>query len=46
MKFYVNCDTQDLPIGTGGVDWVEVNFASDYLIFSKGSFFQCKATSI
>lgn len=33
----VNCDTQDLPLGTSGVDWVEMNLVQDSLIFSAGS---------
>lgn len=37
LKIYVNCDTQDLPYGTTGVDWVEVNLGADALIFSNGS---------
>jgi hypothetical protein len=37
LKIYVNCDTQDLPVGTTGVDWVEVNLGADALIFSNGS---------
>ena len=37
VKIYVNCDTQDLPVGTTGVDWVEVNKSTDSFIFSNGS---------
>ena len=37
LKIYTNCDTQDQPIGTGGVDWVEINLIYDQLIFSQGS---------
>jgi hypothetical protein len=37
LKIHVNCDTQDLPRGSSGVDWVEVSTTNDKLIFSKGS---------
>lgn len=37
LKIYANCDTQDLPVGTTGVDWVEVNKSTDTFIFSNGS---------
>lgn len=37
LKVYLNCDTQDLPLGSSGVDWVEANLAADFLVFSNGS---------
>ena len=37
IKIYINCDTQDLPFGTSGVDWVELNLTYDKLIYSAGS---------
>jgi len=37
LKIHVNCDTQDEPLGTSGVDWVEMNLTNDRLIFSAGS---------
>lgn len=32
MDIYLNCDTVDSPIGTGGVDWIEMDKDVDYLI--------------
>ena len=37
LKIAFNCDTVDSPYGTGGVDWVDLSLASDYLVFSNGS---------
>jgi hypothetical protein len=37
LKIHVNCDTQDLPRGTSGVSWTEMNLTNDKLIFSAGS---------
>ena len=33
----LNCDTQDLALGTGGVDWVEMSLGNDSLIITNGS---------
>lgn len=32
MDIYLNCDTVDSPVGTGGVDWVLMDVDTDYLI--------------
>jgi len=37
LKIYANCDTLDSPLGTTGMDWVELNLAQDKFIFSAGS---------
>jgi hypothetical protein len=37
VTVHCNCDTQDDPIGTSGVDWIEMNLTYDQLIFSQGS---------
>lgn len=37
LKFYCNCDTTDSPLGTTGVDWVEMVLGTDYLVFTAGS---------
>jgi len=33
----LNCDTQDVALGTGGVDWVEMSLGNDSLIITNGS---------
>jgi len=37
LDIYLNCDTQDQPLNTSGVDWVELDEINDNLIFSGGS---------
>jgi len=37
LKVYINCDTQDVVLGTSGVDWVEFAEGSDKLIFTNGN---------
>lgn len=37
LTIAVNCDNQDQPYGTSGVDWVDVDVSNDYLIFTAGS---------
>jgi len=37
LTIAVNADTADLVYDTSGVDWVDVNLANDYLVFSSGS---------
>jgi len=37
LIIYVNCDTQDEPLNTTGVDWVEFAEGIDQIIFSGGS---------
>lgn len=37
LKVHVNVDTQDLTLGTSGVDWVEFAENSDQLIFTAGN---------
>ena len=37
LKIYVNCDTDDLPLDSSGVDFVEMSVDNDKLIFSDGS---------
>lgn len=32
MDIYLNCDTVDSPLGTSGIDWVELDNDVDYLI--------------
>jgi hypothetical protein len=32
MDIYLNCDTVDSPVGTSGIDWVEMDNDVDYLI--------------
>jgi hypothetical protein len=32
MEIYLNCDTVDSPVGTSGIDWVEMDNDVDYLI--------------
>jgi hypothetical protein len=37
LKVHVNCDSQDQPLGTSGVDWVEFSEGNDQLIFTNGN---------
>ena len=37
LTIHLNCDTQDQPLNTSGVDWVELDETNDSLIFSGGS---------
>lgn len=37
LNVYVNCDTQDQPIGTSGIDWVEFSEGNDQIIFTNGN---------
>lgn len=37
LTIYVNVDSQDLPLNTSGVDWVEFSSGNDKLIFTNGS---------
>lgn len=37
LTIYANCDTQDLALGTSGVDWVEIDGANDYIVISNGT---------
>ena len=37
LTVYINNDTQDQPIDTSAVDWIEVSIANDTLIFSNGT---------
>ena len=37
LTIAVNHDTQDLPYGTSGVDFVDLDVSADYLVFSAGS---------
>ncbi|MFH0805978.1 MAG: hypothetical protein V1901_03835 [Patescibacteria group bacterium] len=37
LKVYINTDTQDLPRGSSGVEFVEMSLVNDSLIFSNGS---------
>lgn len=34
---YINNDTEDSPLETSGVDWIEIDELNDFLIFSGGS---------
>jgi len=37
LSIYINNDTQDQPLNTSGVNWIQLSPANDYLIFSSGS---------
>lgn len=37
LTVYVNHDTDDLPLGTSGVDWIELSIGNDFLVFSNGT---------
>ena len=37
LNIAVNADTQDQPYGTSGVNWVDLDLANDYIIFTAGS---------
>jgi len=37
LTIAVNTDSQDLPYGTSGVDWTEMDLVNDNLIFTAGS---------
>lgn len=37
LTIHVNCDNQDQPLNTSGVDWAEIDVDNDELIFSGGS---------
>jgi len=37
LTVHVNCDTDDQPLGTSGIDWQEMSIANDKLLFSAGS---------
>jgi hypothetical protein len=36
LLVYANCDNDDLPLGSTGVNWIEISI-SDYIIFTNGS---------
>lgn len=42
----INCDTDDLPKGSSGVDWVDMVTTSDYIVMSKGSLIVADGESI
>ena len=37
LKIHINHSTSDLPIGTSGVDWVEIDTTNDEIIFTDGN---------
>lgn len=37
LDIYVNADTQDSPINTSGVDWIQMDTTNDEIIISGGS---------
>ena len=37
LKVYINCDAQDQPFGTSGIDWVEFSEGNDQFIFTNGN---------
>ena len=37
LTINLNCDNQDQPLGSSGVNWVEVSLANDFLVFTNGS---------
>ena len=37
LKIHINHSTSDLPIGTSGVDWIEIDTTNDEIIFTDGN---------
>lgn len=37
LNVHINCDVQDQPLGTTGIDWVEFSEGNDQLIFTNGN---------
>lgn len=37
LTIATNCDTQDQPYSSSGIDWVDVDVSADYLVFSAGN---------
>ena len=37
LTIYANVDTQDQPLNTSGVEWVEIDGANDFIVISNGS---------
>ena len=37
LQVFVNVDTQDQPLNTSGIDWVEFSEGNDQLIFTQGN---------